>query len=62
MQKASTMSTKALGASYVVSLLIAKAKKPQLVAFVRYVDNDDISEHILFCKTLEGKTTGEDIF
>uniref|UniRef100_A0A8C4GG45 DUF4371 domain-containing protein n=1 Tax=Dicentrarchus labrax TaxID=13489 RepID=A0A8C4GG45_DICLA len=34
----------------------------QLVAFVRYVDTDDIYEHILFCKSLEGKTTGEDIF
>lgn len=34
----------------------------QLVAFVRYVRTDGIYEHILFCKTLEGKTTGEDIF
>lgn len=34
----------------------------QLVSLVRYVDTDDIYEHILFCKTLEGKTTGEDIF
>uniref|UniRef100_A0A8C6LL81 DUF4371 domain-containing protein n=1 Tax=Nothobranchius furzeri TaxID=105023 RepID=A0A8C6LL81_NOTFU len=34
----------------------------QLVAFVRYADADDIYEHILFCKSLEGKTTGEDIF
>ena len=34
----------------------------QLVAFVRYIDTDDIYEHILFCKALEGKTTGEDIF
>lgn len=137
MRKASTTSAKALEASYAVSLLVAKAKKPftiaedlllpaavvlattmldknaaeklktvplsndsvcrrvdtmgtdiveqvvgklsdsfslqldestdvsgnaQLVAFVRYVDTDDIYEHILFCKSLKGKTTGEDIF
>lgn len=29
---------------------------------MRYVDTDNIYEHILFFKTLEGKTTGEDIF
>lgn len=29
---------------------------------MRYVDTDDIYEHILFCKSLKGKTTGEDIF
>lgn len=34
----------------------------QLVAFVRYIDTDDIYELVLFCKVLEGKTTGEDIF
>ncbi len=34
----------------------------QLVAFARYVDTSDIREHTLFCKTLEGRTTGEDIF
>ncbi len=34
----------------------------QLVAFARYVDTSDIREHILFCKTLERRTTGEDIF
>lgn len=134
MRKASTTSAKALEASYVPSLLVAKAKKPftiaeelllpaaavlaetintaeklktvplsndsvcrrvdkmgediveqvvgklsgsfslqldestdisgnaQLVGFVRYIDTDDIYEHILFCKTLEGRTTGEDIF
>ncbi|XP_055487049.1 zinc finger MYM-type protein 6-like [Leucoraja erinacea] len=137
MRKDSTTSAKALEASYAVSLLVAKAKKPftiaedlllpaavvlaetmldknaaeklktvplsndsvcrrvdtmgtdiveqvvgklsdsfslqldestdvsgnaQLVAFLRYVDTDDIYEHILFCKSLKGKTTGEDIF
>ncbi len=34
----------------------------QLVAFARYVDTSDIRQHILFCKTLERRTTGEDIF
>jgi hypothetical protein len=34
----------------------------QLVAFVRYIDTDDIYEHIPFCKTLAGKTSGEDFF
>lgn len=29
---------------------------------MRYIDTDDIYEHIQFCKALEGKTTGEDIF
>uniref|UniRef100_H2L9V8 DUF4371 domain-containing protein n=1 Tax=Oryzias latipes TaxID=8090 RepID=H2L9V8_ORYLA len=120
MPKVSTTSAKALEASYAVSLLVAKAKKPftiaetysdtlktvplsndtvcrridtmgadiieqvvgklgdsfslqldestylsghaQLVAFVRYIDTDDICEHILFCKEMEGRTTGEDIF
>lgn len=36
--------------------------KAQLIAFVRYVDIDDIYENVLFCKSLEGKTTGEDLF
>ncbi len=34
----------------------------QLIAFVRYIDTDDICEHVLFCKSLEGNTTGENIF
>ncbi len=34
----------------------------QMVAFARYLDTSGIREHILFCKTLEGRTTGEDIF
>ena len=33
-----------------------------LVSFVRYIDEDDIKEHILFCKKLEEYTTGEAIF
>ncbi|XP_040563896.1 SCAN domain-containing protein 3-like [Lepeophtheirus salmonis] len=33
----------------------------QLVAFVRYVVTGDIYEYILFCKTVDGRTTGEDI-
>lgn len=136
MRKASTTSAKAMEASYAVSLLVAKAKKPftiaedlllpaavvlaetmldkksadtlktvplsndtvcrridqmatdiveqvvgklgdsfslqldestdvsgnaKLVAFVRYIETDDIGEHVLFCKSLEGRTTGEDI-
>ncbi|XP_047480177.1 SCAN domain-containing protein 3-like [Penaeus chinensis] len=34
----------------------------QLVSFVRYIDEDDIKEHILFCKKMEEHTTGEAIF
>ncbi|XP_047493411.1 SCAN domain-containing protein 3-like [Penaeus chinensis] len=34
----------------------------QLVSFVRYIEVDDIKEHILFCKKLEEHTTGEAIF
>lgn len=34
----------------------------QLLGFVRYKDETDITEHVLFCKTLSGKTTGEEIF
>uniref|UniRef100_A0A3P9JYF1 Uncharacterized protein n=1 Tax=Oryzias latipes TaxID=8090 RepID=A0A3P9JYF1_ORYLA len=34
----------------------------QLVAFVRYIETDDICEQILFLKEMEGRTTGEDIF
>lgn len=36
--------------------------KAQLIAFVRYVDINDIYENVLFCKGLVGKTTGEDLF
>lgn len=36
--------------------------KAQLIAFVKYTNTDDIWEHALFCKSLEGKTTREDIF
>ena len=38
------------------------SESAQLVGFVRYRDADDIAEHILFCKSMQGKTTGKDIF
>ena len=34
----------------------------QLVGFVRYRDADDIAEHILFSKSMQGRSTGKDIF
>ena len=34
----------------------------QLVGFVKYRDADDIAKHILFCKNMQGRTTGKDIF
>lgn len=34
----------------------------QLLAFARYKDVSDINKHILFCKRLPAKTTGEEMF
>lgn len=34
----------------------------QLLAFTRYIKNDDFKEEFLFCQTLEASTTGADIF
>ena len=34
----------------------------QLVGFVRYCNADGIAEHILFCKSMQGRTTEKDIF
>ena len=34
----------------------------QLLGFVRYRDADDIADYILFCKSMQGRTTGKDIF
>ena len=34
----------------------------QLVGFVRYCDADGIAEHILFSKSMQGRTTGKYIF
>ena len=31
----------------------------QLVGFVRYLDADDIADYILFCKSMQGRTTGK---
>lgn len=36
--------------------------KSQLVAFVRFKDTDNITEHILFCKPMLARTTSEDVF
>jgi hypothetical protein len=34
----------------------------QLFVFIRVPDSDDIMEHILFCRSLREKVTGEEIF
>ena len=38
------------------------SESAQLVGFVRYCDADGIAEHILFCKSMQGRTTGKHIF
>ena len=38
------------------------ASHPQLSVFIRYVNNEEISEDMLFCKALPLHTKGEDIF
>lgn len=37
-------------------------KMSQLIIYVRFIFNEDITETFLCCKSLEGKTTGEKIF
>ncbi|GFW56261.1 zinc finger MYM-type protein 6 [Trichonephila clavipes] len=37
-------------------------KMSQLIIYVRFIFNEDITEAFLCCKSLEGKTTGEKIF
>ncbi|GFW80452.1 zinc finger MYM-type protein 6 [Trichonephila clavipes] len=37
-------------------------KMSQLIIYVRFIFNEDITEAFLSCKSLEGKTTGEKIF
>ena len=36
--------------------------KAQLLAFIRYVNNEKITEHFFCCKELTKTTTGQDIF
>ena len=38
------------------------SRSAELVGILRYHDADDIAEHILFCKSMQGKSTGKDIF
>lgn len=38
------------------------ANMAQLIVFVRYCHENNILEEILFCKSFEGRTTGEDVF
>ena len=36
--------------------------KTQLLAFIRYVNNEKVTEHFFCCKELTETTTGQDIF
>ena len=38
------------------------ANKAQLLAFIRFIDKDQIVNHFLFCKELNTTTKGEDVF
>lgn len=38
------------------------AHLPQLSVFIRYICNGEVSEELLFCKTLKLHTRGEDVF
>ena len=37
-------------------------KNEQLIGYVRYVDTEEINEELLFCRTMDTTTTGQDVY